>query len=53
MATAEDCRVALALEGTTEAPHVDRTAVKVRRIYATLAGAVTVRDGPRNRPIRP
>jgi hypothetical protein len=28
----------LALEGTTEAPHFDRTAFKVARIYATLAG---------------
>jgi hypothetical protein len=27
----------LSLEGTTEAPHFDRTAFKVRRIYATLA----------------
>ena len=25
------------LEGTTAAPHADRTAFKVRRIYATLA----------------
>jgi hypothetical protein len=39
MATAQDFRkVALALEGTIEAPHFDRTAFKVRRIYATLAG---------------
>ena len=30
-------RVALALEGTTEAPHFDRAAFKVARIYATLA----------------
>jgi hypothetical protein len=38
MATAKDFRrVALSLEGTTEAPHFDRTAFKVRRIYATLA----------------
>jgi hypothetical protein len=38
MATAKDFRrIALALEGTTEAPHFDRTAFKVRRIYATLA----------------
>lgn len=29
--------MALALEGTTEAPHFDRTAFKVRRIYVTLA----------------
>jgi hypothetical protein len=28
---------ARALAGTTEAPHFDRTAFKVRRIYATLA----------------
>jgi hypothetical protein len=27
----------MALEGTTAAPHFDRTAFKVRRIYATLA----------------
>lgn len=30
-------RIALSLEGTTEAPHFDRIAFKVRRIYATLA----------------
>lgn len=29
--------LALALEGTTAAPHFDRTAFKVARIYATLA----------------
>jgi hypothetical protein len=39
MATAKDFRrIALSLEGTTEAPHFDRTAFKVKRIYATLAG---------------
>jgi hypothetical protein len=38
MATAADLReLALALEGTTTAPHFDRTAFKVARIYATLA----------------
>ena len=38
MATAKDLRrLALALEGTTEAPHFDRTAFKVKRIYVTLA----------------
>jgi hypothetical protein len=38
MAKAADMRrIALALEGTTEAPHFDRTAFKVARIYATLA----------------
>jgi hypothetical protein len=38
MATAKDLRrFALALEGTSEAPHFDRTAFKVGRIYATLA----------------
>lgn len=38
MATARDFRrIALSLSGTTEAPHFDRTAFKVRRIYATLA----------------
>ena len=38
MATAKDLRrIALSLDGTTEAPHFDRTAFKVRRIYATLA----------------
>jgi hypothetical protein len=38
MATAADVRkLALSLEGTTEHPHFDRTAFKVRRIYATLA----------------
>jgi hypothetical protein len=38
MATADDLRrMALALEGTTEAPHFDRTAFRVARIYVTLA----------------
>ena len=38
MTTAEDVRrIALSLDGTTEAPHFDRTAFKVARIYATLA----------------
>jgi len=30
-------RIALSLEGTSEAPHFDRAAFKVKRIYATLA----------------
>jgi hypothetical protein len=39
MATARDLRrMALALEGTSEAPHFDRAAFKVARIYVTLAG---------------
>jgi hypothetical protein len=38
MATGEDLRrAALSLEGTTEAPHFDRAAFKVARIYVTLA----------------
>ena len=38
MATAGDFRrIALALEGTSEAPHFDRAAFKVKRIFATLA----------------
>ena len=38
MAAAKDLRrLALALEGTSEAPHFDRTAFKVARIYVTLA----------------
>jgi hypothetical protein len=38
MATGRDMkRIALALAGTSEAPHFDRTAFKVKRIYATLA----------------
>lgn len=38
MATADDLRrIALSLEGTTEAPHFDRAAFRVKRIYATLA----------------
>lgn len=38
MATAADLRrIALSLDGTTEAPHFDRTAFRVARIYATLA----------------
>ena len=38
MATADDLRrIALALEGTSKAPHFDRTAFKAVRTYATLA----------------
>ena len=38
MATARDFRrIALSLKGTVEAPHFDRAAFKVKRIYATLA----------------
>jgi len=38
MATGKDLRrIALSLEGTTEAPHFDRAAFKVVRIYVTLA----------------
>lgn len=38
MATADDLRhLALALDGTIEAPHFDRAAFKVKRIFATLA----------------
>jgi hypothetical protein len=38
MATAADFRrTAMSLEGTTSAPHFDRTAFKVARTYATLA----------------
>ena len=37
MATGKDLRrIALSLDGTTEAPHFDRAAFKVARIYATL-----------------
>ena len=37
MATADDLRhIALSLEGTMEASHMDRAAFKVARIYATL-----------------
>jgi hypothetical protein len=36
--TAADLRrIALSLEGTTEAPHFDRAAFRAARIYATLA----------------
>jgi YjbR len=42
MSTAQDLRrFPLALDGTTETPHFERTAFKVARIYATLAP-----DGP-------
>ena len=38
MATGKDLRrLALALAGTIEAPHFDRAAFKVARIYVTLA----------------
>lgn len=38
MTTGRDLRrLALALEGTTEAPHFDRAAFKVARTYVTLA----------------
>jgi YjbR len=37
MATGQDLRrLALALDGTTEAPHFDRAAFKVARIFATM-----------------
>jgi hypothetical protein len=37
MATGTDLRrIALSLDGTTEAPHFDRAAFKVARIYATM-----------------
>jgi YjbR len=38
MATGADLRrIALSLDGTTEAPHFDRAAFKVARTYVTLA----------------
>lgn len=38
MARAHDLRrIALSLAGTSEAPHFDRAAFRVRRIYVTLA----------------
>jgi hypothetical protein len=38
MSTSKDLRrIALSLEGTTEAPHFDRTAFRAKRIYVTLA----------------
>jgi hypothetical protein len=38
VATGDDLRrIALSLEGTVEAPHFDRAAFRVRRIYVTLA----------------
>jgi hypothetical protein len=38
MSTERDLRhIAMALDGTTSAPHFDRVAFKVSRIYATLA----------------
>jgi YjbR len=38
MASGKDLRrIALSLEGTTEAPHFDRAAFRVARIYVTLA----------------
>ncbi len=41
MATAAELRkCAMSLAGTTAAPHFDRTAFKVARIYATLAADV-------------
>jgi len=35
--TSQFRRIALALDGVTEAPHFDRAAFKVARIFATLA----------------
>jgi hypothetical protein len=38
MSTGKDLRrIALSFEGTTEAPHFDRTAFRAKRIYVTLA----------------
>ena len=45
MAKASDLRrMALQLEGTTEAPHFDRAAFKVARIYVTLAAGQQDRE---------
>jgi len=56
MAAAEDLRrIALSLEGTTEAPHVDRRAFRARRIYATLAAdglTVNIRFPPEEQELR-
>ena len=56
MATAKDFRnVALALEGTSEAPHFDRRAFKARRIFATLAAdglSANIRFSPEEQEFR-
>jgi hypothetical protein len=45
MSTGKDLRrVALSLAGTTEAPHFDRTAFRVKRIYVTLAADEKTRN---------
>jgi hypothetical protein len=50
LASAEDLRrIALGLPGTIEAPHVDRAAFKVKRIYATMlpgAGSANLKFTP-------
>ncbi len=56
MAAADDLRqLALALEGTTEAPHFDRCAFKARRIFATLAAdgvSANIRFPPEEQELR-
>ena len=56
MATAADVRrIALALDGTEEAPHFDRVAFKVKRIYATLppdGATVNLKYSPEEQELR-
>jgi hypothetical protein len=56
MATEEDFRrLALSLEGTTEAPHFDRRAFKARRSFATLAAdglTANIRFAPEEQAFR-
>ena len=56
MAAADDLRrIALALEGTIEAPHFDRRAFKARRIFATLAAddlTANIRFPPEEQELR-
>jgi len=56
MAAADDLRrIALSLEGTTEAPHFDRRAFKARRIYMTLAAdelTANIRFAPEEQELR-
>ncbi len=56
MASQEDLRrIALSLRGTVEAPHFDRSAFKVARIYATVPeddGTANLRLSPEEQEFR-
>jgi len=54
MATAADVeRLAMVLDGTASVPHFDRTAYRVKRIYATLgAGTLNLKLSPEEQDLK-